>query len=161
MFKQRSKERKPQKLHFLMWSSLEPAIYLPPPHTPLFSVNMAHLWLSDCFNCSLIFHLCSSYQSSSSFSFSPFSLLASTGSSPPFISAMVDLCEGVCRSEPPTRVEIKVVTFLITQSNLFPLLLCTTLPCLLHSLSLARHIITFFAVSLFSLVLHHPIATGQ
>lgn len=59
------------------------------------------LMVSHSFNSSLIFHLCSSYQSSSSFSFLSLSLLASTGSLPPFISATVDLCEGGCRSEPP------------------------------------------------------------
>lgn len=85
--------------------------HLPTHHPPLlFSVSTSptarvgvHLkeMKSHCFNCSLIFHLCTTYQSSVLlFIPSPLSPITLTASSPPFISATVDLYEGGCRSEP-------------------------------------------------------------
>lgn len=115
------------KLCFFMGNAWDKKVKYLPPHTPLFNVNTSpttrvdmHLkqTKSHCFNCLLIFHLQQLSIQCVRFHFSPYLLLLPQdlrhlSSQPRWICARV--AAGVSqRRAPPTHVEIKVVTSLIT-----------------------------------------------
>lgn len=111
--------------------------------------------------CSLIFHLCGTYQST----LLPLSALAS-GQDPHnlFISATVDLCEGGCWREsekalPPAPSQHQSCHFSNYLKQSFPSPALHYLA--VSPLSLSPHHDFLHSFSVLSLALHHPIAKGQ